>query len=161
MVTNPLVYSYNGSYGNGMLCTISEQSENAFRDNAIVSAIQILPGDVSKLTQAVQLYKIHLMPYKHQIPEILYLFLNALKHNQPMHDSLMSFKFNISFPMPVDSTEDTSPTIIIYPKPGKEHAQSMLNAIYTLFKDYQGLNITPRSYTPLTESLIDQTLPEQ
>ncbi|GEM_PF-5800300 len=100
----------------------------------------------------VKNYKIHLMPTKEAIFYTLEKLISALHNNTELADSVKIIKIH-ALNDHLDHKGNLLPTIVVYPRAGKEHAQKVLNILYALFKDVEGLNKTPRFNRKIT-SLI-------
>jgi len=139
----------------GPFFTISDSLVNllasTYKTQKTFDASTITPEDKLIIDKTVAVYKIHLMPYKHQIPEILYLLSKEIKNNERLRNSIEGFKFNITWPDLYSKDAANLPTIVIYPILGKSNAQYVLNSIYILFKEFPGLNIKPRWNEKVTD----------
>lgn len=118
--------------------------ENAYKSGTRtpIQPADIGSEDVKIFTSAVQNYKIHLMPKKQDIPEIIYLFLKEINHNKKFRESISEFKFNIA--EPELHNEQNIPTIVIYAMHGKKRAQIVLDEIYRLLNKFEGIAHAPR-----------------
>jgi len=130
---------------------ISETLANLLKTGEALGPTDVPNGDISIIATATRVYKIHLMPLKHMIPEILYQILQQINADQAFKNSIKMLKFNISFPLNPSKVNPEIATIVIYPTLEDHSAQYVLNTIYTLFKEYQGLNITPRWNKKVTD----------
>ena len=89
-------------------------------------------------------YKIHLMPKKEDLQSTIWKLLKQTEHDPELINLIADFKFIKKFEK-FDKNEDYNMAIIvIYATSGKTNAQRLLNKIYSLFKDQDGLNIKPR-----------------
>lgn len=127
---------------------------NALRSNDINAVNQRLydltqAELLAQVKKAVKAYKIHLMPFKDDIPLILYRMIKYASENEQFRKALFSFKFCITSPQ-AQSGDEIIATIVIYAGGnGKEDAQRLLDALYELLRDgngnpMQGLDIVPR-----------------
>jgi len=94
-------------------------------------------------------YKIHLMPYKEDVGKVIDILLTAMQKNLPLSKSIAGIKVFSTFGTK-DNRDGILPTIVIYATPGKDNAQTVLNAVYTLFKDQHGIDKTPRYNRKIT-----------
>jgi hypothetical protein len=124
----------------------------------VKSAFRKIKDPKSKKQLADQ-YKIHLMPKSgDDLMLIIENLLHELKTNNKLQDAIQKIKF-----MPIDFSgfqEDIKkiltkggevrPIIVIYPADGKDNAQFVLDRVYNMFGDMEGLDITPRYNQKIT-----------
>lgn len=94
--------------------------------------------------------------------KILEQFFKALEANPLLQEIIASFKVkdNLDFQESSQALKDAliakyeidkvPPIIVIYPTIGKENAQFALDSIYALFKNVEGLDLTPRFNEKIT-----------
>lgn len=99
----------------------------------------------------IQDYKIHLMPRKRTMPLVLYLLAKEIITNKAFRDAMEGMKFYLL--QPETSKINEIPTIVLYPKHGKNNAQLVLDTMYNLYKGLEGLDIKPR-FNEKSTSLI-------
>lgn len=115
----------------------------------------------------VKNYKIHLMPQtKDQLFEIIQQLMRAIASNKKLQDNIAQIK--VIFPLDFYDASSRQELekgleggkgrrvvgiIVIYPALSKKAAQYVLNELYKLFGDLQGLNIPPNFNEQVT-SLI-------
>lgn len=97
-------------------------------------------------------YKIHLMPHRFYIPELIIKLINAIKQDPQFAQTLVTFK--VKYPERTKETvrvraipqKERLPRIVIYPSEGKKNAQIALNKVLSLFKDdiEKGIDAAPR-----------------
>lgn len=92
-----------------------------------------------------QEYKIHLMPKKEFVPQVVESLLKSIKEKPQLREVLSQMKVSLM----EDNVQDGEvlPVIVIYPKLGKKNAQESLDWINKIFKDNAdalGQGITPR-----------------
>ncbi len=97
-------------------------------------------------------YKIHLMPHREFIVEIVKKLIHALKHDPSLAALIINFKV-LYKPATTETMRvkemlegKRMARIVIYPAEGKDKAQKALNKIVDLFKDdvTKGIGIAPR-----------------
>ncbi|MDR3646670.1 MAG: hypothetical protein P4L22_03960 [Candidatus Babeliales bacterium] len=89
-------------------------------------------------------YKIHLMPKKEDIQSTVLKLIKAAQEDDELLHLIADFKFITKFENYKFNPDYNMPIIIIYASSGKENAQRLLDKIYELFKDQEGLNKKPR-----------------
>jgi hypothetical protein len=91
-------------------------------------------------------YKIHLMPKKEDLCKTINLLLNATKNDPELQNLINQIKAIDDFDTYINNPQaDASyACIVIYPASGKQNAQRLLDKLYSMFKDQEGLNVTPR-----------------
>lgn len=121
----------------------------------------------SRLNHAVQDYKIHLMPFLHDIPKIIIMLFDELKRDVSLRSSITTIKFIRNGMREEIYNDQRFPIMVIYPASGKAHAQKVLDTVYKLFKDLPGMDITPRFNEKITSLIYvaqgdgdDKKLPE-
>ncbi len=105
-----------------------------------------------KLSHIAGNYKIHLMPHRQFVPEIVILLIKALKQDPTLGLLMASFKIKYksgtlhTIGLKKQPQEERMPRIVIYPAEGKEQVQRLLDKIIMLFKDQvdKGIGIGPR-----------------
>ncbi len=105
-----------------------------------------------KLSHIAGNYKIHLMPHRQFVPEIVILLIKALKQDPTLGPLMASFKVKYksetlhTIGLKKQPQEERMPRIVIYPAEGKEQVQRLLDKIIMLFKDQvdKGIGIGPR-----------------
>lgn len=100
---------------------------------------------------AAQIYKIHLMPKPDDMPVILIRVLEEVQKNPTFANLIAYFKIKYNLKELKDNYGQTLPVMVLYPSNGKDNAQQLLNIVYSLFKDMQGLDITPRYNQKVTD----------
>ncbi len=102
-------------------------------------------------------YKIHLMPKNTDFYKIIYRLMQELVTNEEFVKVVPRFKFINKFisEEQLKATDESKrfPIIVIYCSSGKENAQKALNIIINMFKNIEGLNLTPR-FNEKVNSLI-------
>lgn len=127
-IHEPSILQYNK--GDGSLKTLSEDQKNSLAQN----------------------YKIHLMPKPEDVPAVFIRLLDEIvKKDSELASLLSDFKIKFDLQDLKDSHNETLPIMVLYPRSGKENSQKLLNIIYSLFKDVQGLNVTPRYNQKVTD----------
>ncbi len=111
----------------------------------------------------VGLYKIHLMPKDaNDFMIILEQFLKALGTNPALQKAVNTLKVRSDFDfeenpqilkekLTKEYGNEVPPIMVIAPSLGKENAQLVLDAVYNLFKDIKGLDLTPRFNEKITD----------
>lgn len=89
-------------------------------------------------------YKIHLMPKKEDLQSTIIKLVNETKNYPELLDLIANFKYIENFEKFQENEDFNMPIVVIYAASGKENAQKLLNKIFQLFKDQEGLNIKPR-----------------
>lgn len=89
-------------------------------------------------------YKIHLMPKKDDLQSTIIKLLNETKKDPELLELIGNFKYIKTFERFCENEDFNMPIIVIYAASGKENAQKLLNKIYAIFKDQEGLDIKPR-----------------
>jgi len=129
------------------------------KNPARINETDIPPRNQEYLQGMTNLYKIHLMPFKDDIPIVLFMLICELIKRHDLwtyigrtfiiqHNFSIAIKFNIT--EPEKGQRDRSrqvgniPTIVIYVENGISAAQKVLNSIYNLFRNRPGTDITPR-----------------
>lgn len=102
-------------------------------------------------------YKIHLMPKWNEVISVVTQLLNELKENTAFGQALDSFKVQeiiVQDDSAIRSTkqDDIFPRIVLYPGNSKQQAQTVLDIVYKIFKDKEGIG-TPR-FSKRVTSLI-------
>lgn len=98
-------------------------------------------------------YKIHLMPNNEDIVPIIEGLLQGLVDDAGLQKAISHFKIREKTDQIGGEDGLCFPIFVLYLNAGKESAQYALNAIYGLFKDMKGRDITPR-YNEKITSLI-------
>ncbi len=117
------------------------------------------PSDSSKAKdmkeQLVQNYKIHLMPKQADVVKCVIMLIEELQRNKKLRQLITTFKVRQS----IDDKDlmrrphEIMPRIVIYPTAGKKEVQEALDIIRSLFKEMQGIDVTPR-YNQKVTSLV-------
>jgi hypothetical protein len=97
-------------------------------------------------------YKIHLMPHRFYMPELIIKLIKAIKQDHQFAQTLATFKVKYSqttagtVQVRAQSQKERLPRIVIYTAEGKDNAQRALNKILSLFKHdvEKGIDATPR-----------------
>lgn len=128
-----------------------------------ITALQKLYNDKSwlfgRVDDATKLYKIHVMPFKNDIPLVIYSLVEAVLNNKTFSNSIAQVKYLLDEPEHSQRKHrPLSPTIVIYVGGGKAHAQTALDTLYKVLVDerdkpMKGLDKTPRFNRKVT-SLI-------
>ncbi len=108
-------------------------------------------GDPAIFDWLVNLYKIHLMPKFDDIERITITLLQEIEQDHEIRNSIAAFKIVTTETQ--ETIERNLPRIVIYANPGKATAQLLLNKMYELFKDIQGIDKTPRFNQKITSLL--------
>ena len=109
-------------------------------------------------------YKIHLMPKDNNFMAVTINLLKAMQKNHVLQQTISNIKIKPVFEVDINGTKDTLygltkddlldvPKIVIYIYGGKADAQRALNEIYTIFKNEEGVNRSPK-YNEKVTSLI-------
>ena len=105
----------------------------------------------------VKNYKIHLMPYEKDIPKIFITLLEGIQKNPEIKNDIYTLKIKYRLDstdhLKILSNEDILPIMVIYPASDQASAQRVLNSVYEIYKDTQGMDIRPRFNEKIT-SLI-------
>lgn len=136
--------------------------ERTFRLDDYEMAVTNTPKEAPAVQKIlVGQYKIHLMPKdKEDLMVIVEQLLSTMKTNDKFNQAVREFKFlfdvdqqDLEQYRDITDNKNIPPILVIYPRNGKENAQYVLNTVYALFKNREGLDITPRYNRKIT-SLI-------
>lgn len=127
-----------------------------------------------KLKDAIQNYKIHLMP-RNNFLSIAQKLVRALKNDEKLQELIFEFKFlkveNLKKITEDEPQEDikieiirghalltkrkvVAPLVVIYPSSGKENVQKALNKLYEIFKGTPGIDVAPRYNEKITDLIF-------
>lgn len=155
---NALAYGYSavGDYFGIFVYQIS--GYNFFYSKKLMQGQRVEPPNVYKQPwqeadrlQAVGNYKIHLMPKTQDIPIILSRLLEELENNKALASAVKVVKVLYNTDDLYDRNKNILPIIVVYPAQGKQNAQKVLDVFRDLFKDREGLNVTPRYNQQVTD----------
>lgn len=93
-------------------------------------------------------YKIHLMPYDHDLVSLAYLLSGIIQEDPDLYNNIISYKFHL---LRHTSSYET-PRVVIYIN-GKETAQKVLNILFTKLADIPGSRY-PARYSAYVTDLI-------
>jgi len=118
------------------------------------SAIKFWVDGISKykIKQAVQQYKIHLMPETYQIPQIMKQVLAILQADKELRTGIYRVKAVIATPEEIYA-QQRAPKIVIYVF-GKQHAQKAVDEMYHAFKHKQGTGLEPAFNERVTDFIF-------
>lgn len=106
-------------------------------------------------------YKVHLMPKsEEQMIHFLRVFLRELSINSQLRQNVQDFKISPHFRNTTTRDDilefiekahgEIMPLVVIYPASSKESTQYVVDTLYRLFHDQDGLNILPRYNQKIT-----------
>ncbi len=99
------------------------------------------PEEQEALELLTSVYKMHLQPRDEFVPHIVKSLLKELKTNPDFREAICSFKVRARQQSEMTEADKQAPIIVIYPQPGRESAQKVLDIVYQLFHD-QGIFAT-------------------
>lgn len=97
-------------------------------------------------------YKIHLMPQQQDLFKDVSKIIARIKQDTNFADSIQTFKVRENI-YTIKEHNEIMPLIVIYPKPGKKNAQYVLDTMYEIFNNEQGLDKTPRYNVKVTSKI--------
>lgn len=155
---NALAYGYSavGDYFGIFVYQMS--GYNYFYSKKLMQGQRVEPPNIYKhpwqeadRLQAVGNYKIHLMPKTKDIPIILSRLLEELEKNKDLSLAIKVVKVLYNTDDLYDRNKNILPIIVVYPAQGKQNAQKVLDVFQMLFRDIEGLNLTPRYNQKVTD----------
>jgi hypothetical protein len=147
----------NGDEGSGpreVATFLSFDLEKSLTKPGRIEQSKVSASDKKALKQITDIYKIHLMPYKNDLPIVLFMFIAELMKHGVLYNNTFDFKFCIRCPEQND--ENVLPALVIYAASGKDAAQKVLNDVYKMFNyiDIKGTGITPRFNAKVTDLIF-------
>lgn len=106
-----------------------------------------------KLFEALESqYKIHLMPRLEDLFHDISRLIKRIKEDKEFSENIQTFKVRENISNLIQNNE-TMPLVVIYPKAGKKSAQIVLDKVYNLFKNEEGLDLAPRYNEKITSKI--------